>query len=321
MRRVGLIGLGGIARAHARHWKGIPGIELVGYDRSPERTTEFCKQWEITPCDSLEQLMDQVFAVDICTPTDSHRALAEEALGRGLYVLLEKPIAPNLEDCEALVEASRASSAWMMPAQVVRFFADYAAAHRLVQQGAVGRPAAIRTHRGGPAPVGAGGWFRDMKKSGGVLLDLAVHDFDWIRWTFGPVRRVISRSYGLNQEGADRDVALTTLELESGAVAHVSATWMDPAGFRTHFEICGSEGMLEFDTRKSFSIKTSTEQRQQTESGHDPMDDPYRKEIEGFLHAIDRGTPPPVTPEDGLEAVRIAVAAMESARSGAAVVL
>jgi predicted dehydrogenase len=81
-----------------------------------------------------------------------------------------------------------------MPAQVVRFFPEFRKAHDLVVSGVIGRPAAIRTRRCGRHPQGAGGWFANRELSGGVLLDLAIHDFDWIRWTFGEVERVFSQT-------------------------------------------------------------------------------------------------------------------------------
>src|SRR5204863_4959008 len=143
-------------------------------------------------------------------------------------------------------DAAAKANVPLMPGQVVRFFAEYATGNRLVKEGKVGKPAAARTRRGGLAPMGSHGWFQDYQRSGGVLLDLAVHDFDWLRWTLGEVKHLYSRSVGVATDGGP-DYALTVLTFESGAVAHVESTWMDPSGFRTAFEVCGSEGMIQFD--------------------------------------------------------------------------
>ncbi len=81
----------------------------------------------------------------------------------------------------------------------------------------------------------------DHQRSGGVLVDLAIHDFDWLRWTFGEVVSVSSRSVA-SKSMKGPDYALTVLKHESGTVSHVETTWMDPAGFSTSFEVAGSYG-------------------------------------------------------------------------------
>src|SRR5688572_21354255 len=111
--------------------------------------------------------------------------------------------------------------------------------------------------RGGGQPKGEGMWFRDYERSGGVLLDLAVHDFDWLRWTLGEISQVYSRSLGITR-GSGPDYALTTLSFASGAVAHVESTWMDPSGFRVAVEVAGSEGIIEYDSRLTPSLRTHT---------------------------------------------------------------
>jgi predicted dehydrogenase len=206
-----------------------------------------------------------------------------------------------------------------MPGQVVRYFADFATGHRLVKNGAVGTPAAARTRRGGLAPVGSKGWFQDHHRSGGVLLDLAVHDFDWLRWTLGEVKHLYARSVGI-QAGSGPDYALTTITFESGAVAHVEATWMDPGGFRTTFEIAGSKGLIEHDSRQNVALKTTIEGKSFADGAISATDDPYFLELSGFLKAVTDKTTPPITGEDGALAVGIALAAIESAKTGQVVV-
>ena len=214
-----------------------------------------------------------------------------------------------------------------MPGQVVRYFPEFRKGHALVRDGKVGKPAAAHTRRGGLAPRGgAGDWFMDHARSGGVLLDLAIHDFDWLRWTLGEVTSVYSRSVGA-QTGSGADYALTTLAFDDGAVAQVEATWMDPSGFRTTFEVCGSEGMIEYDSRNTPTLRTHIgppkEGQPARRGGNEapllPSDDPYYHQLKGFLDAVRTGTPPPVTGFDGLMAVSIGLAAIESAKTGHAI--
>lgn len=159
----------------------------------------------------------------------------------------------------------------------------------------------------------------DHHRSGGVLIDLAIHDFDWLRWTLGEVKHLYSRSLGAKtMQGPD--YALTTLTFESGAVAHVETTWMDPSGFRVTFEVAGSGGLIQYDSRDTSILQTHVGGKVAKESPVAPLDDPYYRELRGFLTAVSDGTPLPVTGYDGLMALSIALAALESAKTDRVVV-
>ncbi|PMZ00384.1 gfo/Idh/MocA family oxidoreductase, partial [Pseudomonas sp. FW306-02-F02-AB] len=84
-----------------------------------------------------------------------------------------------------------------------------------------------------------------------------IHDFDWLRWTLGEVKSLYSRSVQA-RHGEGPDYCLTTLTFESGAIAHVESTWMDPSGFRTTFEVAGSAGLIQHDSRETSSLRTHT---------------------------------------------------------------
>ena len=137
--------------------------------------------------------------IDICTPTPLHRDYVERAAAAGKAIFVEKPLARTLADCDAMVAAVNRAGVPAMPGHVVRFFPEYAAAKRLVDAGGVGKPAAIRTARlaGFPGQEGRPNWYADPQQSGGLVLDLILHDFDWLRWTFGPITRVYAKGlYG-----------------------------------------------------------------------------------------------------------------------------
>lgn len=321
--RVGVVGVGGMGNVHARKYALMPDVELHAYDRNPDRLDVYCAQFGARPAQSLNELVATVDAVDVCTPTDAHRDVAMEAIEGGKAVLVEKPMARTVEECASLIEAASQAGVALMPGQVVRFFPEFEAAHTAVREGRVGTPAAVRTRRGGKAPKGSDMWFQDHTRSGGLLLDLAVHDFDWMLWTFGPVRSVYSRSVRLGHpvEGAEYegDYALTTLAFESGAVGHVETTWMDPAGFRVTFEVCGSAGMIEYDSRNVATLRIHDAAGSRQESNMSPTDDPFYRELRLFVDAVVSGGPMPVAPEDGMRAVAVSRAAIESAKSGMAV--
>lgn len=314
MQTIGIIGCGGMGKTHARHYRKMSNIELLAYDVVPQRLEEFQMETGAKAAPSLKGLIESADIVDICVPTDSHHPIIIEALAAGKPTLCEKPLCRTVRECEEVVNYANEVNIPLMPAQVVRFFPEFRRAHELVQSGAIGTPAAIRTRRGGNFPSGVGEWFGDFHRSGGVILDLMIHDLDWIRWTFGKVKTVFADA--LTFSGIKKkDHALATLALESGAVAHLEATWADPAGFRVTFEVAGSKGLIEHDSRKTTTLRIATRERLSSESPFASEDDPYFCELRAFLDAVNAGVAPPVTPEEGLAAVALCEAAIESAQT------
>ncbi len=310
--RVGILGVGGMGNVHARQYRKMPHVELFFTDLDEERSKTFIERWQGESVDSYDDLLKRCDVIDICLPTDLHLDAALKAIAAGKAVFMEKPIAGTIEDGAKMVKAADDAKVPFMPGQVVRFFADFSAGNKLVREGAVGKPAAARMRRGGLAPSGSGGWFMDHKRSGGVLVDLAIHDFDWLRWTLGEVKHLYSRSTAAKtQQGPE--YALTTLTFDSGAIGHVESTWMDPSGFRVTYEIAGSEGLIQFDSRNTATVRTHAGGKSMNEAPLLPVDDPYFLELSGFLNAVKSGTLPPVTGHDGLMALSIALAARESA--------
>lgn len=312
MTTVGILGAGGMGNVHARHYRRMPDVELYFFDPDDAQAQIFIERHHAVRLDSSDQLIAKCDIVDLCLPTPLHLSLGLQAIAAGKAVFIEKPLAGSVEDGAKLVDAADRAGVPLMPGQVVRFFPEFATGRRLVQNGAVGTPAAARTRRGGSAPKGADGWFLDHSRSGGILVDLAVHDFDWLRWTLGEVKHLYSRSVTA-KAGYGPDYALTTLTFDSGCVAHTETTWMDPSGGRATYEVAGSGGIIQYDSRNTATLRTHALGRSINESPLFPSDDPYFNELSAFVSAVRGGTPPPVTGLDGLMALSIALAARESA--------
>lgn len=312
--KVGIIGTGGMGGVHARAYAKMDDVELFGYDRNEERLSQVIAD-KGAHRSTIEELIAAVDVVDVCLPTDLHADAVIQAIDAGKAVMCEKPLTRDIESARRLVDKVRQSGARVGVGQVVRFFPEFRRAHELVKSGAVGKPAAIRTHRGGGAPSGDGGWFMDHSRSGGVLVDLAIHDFDWLRWTFGEVTSVYARSVAAHTMSGP-DYGLTTMSHEGGAISHVEATWMDPSGFWTAIEIAGSDGLLAYDSRRTASLTMAVAGRTSYEANLNPTDDPYYLELRAFIDAMVAGAPVPVGIEEGFHAVAIALAALESAQTG-----
>ena len=172
---------------HARHWNAVPGAELVGV-LDPRRDAAQAAGPAYSDWDTLlSQARPDI--VDVCTPTPFHREYVERAAAAGKAIFVEKPLTRTLADCDAMVAAVERAGVPAMSGHVLRYFPEYAEAKRLVDAGGVGKPAAIRTARmaGFPDLGSRPNWYGDPAQSGGLVLDMILHDFDWLRWTFGPI--------------------------------------------------------------------------------------------------------------------------------------
>ncbi len=318
--RVGIVGCGGMGGVHANKYALMPDVELSVFDVDTAKAESFCAARNIKRADSLSDLLRDCEAADVCLPTPVHREVAIKCLRAGRPTLVEKPMARSMADCQAMIAESKSSGSMLVPAHVVRFFPEFRAAHDVIAAGKIGVPASIRLRRGGGAPKAE--WFLDVDQSGGILLDLAVHEFDWLNWTLGRPKLVTSRSVRLGDRVKDADFrgdyALTTISYDNGCVAHVESTWMDPAGFKVTIEACGSGGAVEYDSSRNPTLRVAGGA---TENNYLPTDDPYYKQLRAFVDAATGKTAPAVTAEEGLLAVQVAEAAVTSARTGKPIAL
>lgn len=317
--RVGVVGAGGMGAVHCRHWTAVDGVSLVVYDLDKDKRDALARANGACAAADLEALVDDADIVDVCVPTDLHVDVACLALSKGKATLVEKPLARSLEEAGRIAAAAKAFGAPLGVGHVARYFPEHESIKHAIERGVVGRPAAVRVRRGGGLPRNYDGWFSDPNRSGGVLLDLAIHDFDWIIWALGPVDSVYARSVSLGKPVAGADIrgdyALATLHLASGAVAHVEATWMDPAGGRATVEVAGSEGVIEYDSRNYPTVRTATADGARAEAPHGPGADPYFRQLKAFHDAVKAGGASPVGIDDGIAALKVALAAVESART------
>ena len=215
-----------------------------------------------------------------------------------------------------------------MIAHVLRYFPENINAKELIEKGAIGKATMVRTYRGGSHPGRIREWYEDISKSGGAIRDMAIHDIDFLLSCFGPVKEVYARGNALeHQRFNEYDIVM--LEFENGVIAHVVADWSKPVGaqFTTKMEIVGTEGLLDYDSSKSMPMNIILESQGEgedkgvavPESPLYPRSSPYAKEIIDFIEALEKGQEPPVSSEEALRALNIAIAAMESMKKGCAV--
>jgi predicted dehydrogenase len=325
--RVGIVGAGAIARFHADRWQKLPVTIAGAYDRHPDRAEAFCAHYGGRVFATLEELLANVDLVTICTHTDAHKEGVLAAAKARVPVVCEKPFARHLQDAEEMAAACEATNTPLYVAQVVRFFPEYARAKSTVESGAIGTPGVIRTTRASsyprPGSVFSAQFYSTVARSGGVALDLAIHDIDYHRWVMGEVERVFVRGLTFTDNpGADH--AYIVLRFRSGAIGHIDANWALPPGlFRTRLEIAGDRGLIEWDSFQPAPI-ISAIQDTGIESGvrHNSLspvaavDDPYYAQLAHVLSALDQNKPFLVTPNDAIQALKVSLAAIESMRTG-----
>lgn len=326
MKRVGIIGAGTMGGAHAHAWRNTEARLLGFFDLDPEAAHAAAEAHGIGVFADRQELFDAVDIVDVCTPTYTHKENAVAAASAGKHVICEKPMALSLDDCAAMIRAAEGNDVRLFIAQVVRFFPEFAAAKALIADGAIGDLGVIRLRRGGSNPgEGPKQWFAQEYLSGGVVLDLMVHDIDYARYVGGDVERVYCRRF----LGPNADYALVTLRFRSGAIGHLEGSWAYPAGiFRTGFDIAGNDGLLTYDSESTAPLRLRLKEQEAAKAGVVvpsspllPGDNPYFKEIQHFLSCVNSGEEFLVTARDAMAAVQIALAARQSALTGQPVTL
>ncbi|MGC8717264.1 MAG: Gfo/Idh/MocA family protein, partial [bacterium] len=311
---------------HTWCWSQIGNVKVQAVcDIDTNKAEALARDYNTDSYSSFDSIVknSDIDIIDICTPTPLHKDMAIDSLKRGKHTLLEKPIARTLKDAREIVEVAKQGDAKFMVAHVVRFFPEYVAAKRLVDNGALGIARMARTKRGGQFPPKRwSDWYRDVEMSGGCIVDTGIHDFDYLRWIFGEVERVFA--YALTWKSIDRkDYALVTLRFRSKAMAQCEITWAQPLGtpFRTSFEIIGTDGLVSNDNLESSAMKvlTSKDDRPYIFYESPLAESPYLTEIRHFLSCVEENRDPLVTPEDAYRALEIALAALESARVNRAI--
>ena len=315
--RVGIIGTGGISHQHAPGWLEL-GVDLHCYSHSG--ADRFAEQYGATVHGTLDELLAAVDVADVCTPTPAHAEIVHAALDAGVDVVCEKPLTLTAEDSRAVVEHAERAGRHLYPAHVVRYFPQYAAAKKAVENGAVGTPAVLRYERTGAAP--GQDWYADDEASGGIIMDQMIHDLDQAIWIAGPVSSV----YAQQSAGEGPDLVRTghvVLTHTGGAISHCRGLWGPPGtAFRYTFDITGDAGRLQYnsDGDPAVQLDAVASARSQGDGGYLPdvssIRSPYTEEILEFTAAITSGAPSRVSAADGAYVVEVSRAALESLRTG-----
>jgi UDP-N-acetylglucosamine 3-dehydrogenase len=313
MRRlnVAVLGCGSWGVNHARVYKGLRSADLVYVvDINIEVAKTAAELYGAASSSEPEDIFrsDDVDAVSICTPTVTHYELATRALKAGKHVLVEKPMAYDVAEAERLVKTAIKADRSLSVGFVERFNPAVVEVKRLVASGEVGELLTLNTKRVSRRPLRRG----DV----GVVKDLAIHDVDVASYIMGGQPVSVYACVGSISHGFE-DYAYINLLYRGGRVALLEANWLTPRKVRS-LVLTGSEGIINVEyVTQQLSIEKDTRVVQPINGFTEPL----IVELSDFVGSILEGSQPQVTGVDGLNALKVCEAALESAHSQSVVYL
>ena len=297
--RVGVAGVGVMGRNHARVLADLRDYDLTHvFDMDAVTAQGVADVYDATALTTAEAFVDAgLDAAGVSTPPRTHADLGVALLERGVYVLVEKPIAATVADARRMIDAAKANDRVLMVGQVERFNPAVEAVKRAIADEQV---ISIQITRVGPFPPRMG--------EVGVVIDLAVHDIDIIRHLTGS--EVAEVQPQLARTRAEReDTALLQFRMENGVIAHITTNWVTPYKVRTlQVATQGKFVVADLITRQVTEyFGQSPDGSYQTRAVNSWPSEPLKRELEAFAHAIRTGETPAVTGEDGLRNLEVAL--------------
>ena len=322
---VGIVGLGFMAATHLKAYRSIPDARIhaicnpsgrnldgdltkVGGNISANDPVKLdMSSVKATP-DFDEILRDPAIElVDICTPTLQHPDMLTAALAAGKHVICEKPLARTAELARGMAEATQRAKTFAMPAMCLRFWPEWAWLKEAIHRNTYGKVLSARFRRVAEPPGWGRKHFAQGSSSGGALLDLHIHDVDFVQFCFGKPWRVFATGYSKYTGAIDHVVA--QYEVASGASVHAEGSWaMSPGfGFNMAYTVNFEHATADYDlVRAPDNLLRLFRPGQPAETVKCTGPDGYVGELQHIIRCIQSGQAPTVvTMEDGLAAIQI----------------
>ena len=321
MFRVGVIGVGSMGKNHARVCSELENVELVGIaDINREAAKKVANKFAVKVFFDYKELIPKIDAAIVATPTFTHYKIAMDLLNEGKHVLVEKPICDSVYKAEGLVKKAEKEDLVLAVGHierhnpVARFIKDSMNKKRF------GELITLTSKRVSNFP----GRIKDV----GVVLDMGIHDIDIMRYLVGEVKSVYAKAGMFNKKISHEDYANIVLNFENGISGVVEVNWLTPMKIRKLF-LTYSENFVEADyMNQSVTISSSSfKEIDEMDLYHVPIQynirevalerkEPLKNEIEDFVRAIKESEEPLASGMDGLMALKIAQASIESHKTG-----
>ncbi len=333
MLKIGIAGFGFMGRMHYRCWKALPGVQVAAVcDSDAQALGDAAKSRgniagaeadvDLTGTaiyEDFEQMLRQesLDAVSVTVPTFLHATASVAALEAGVHVLCEKPMALTLDDGRRMIDAASRSGNLLQIGHCIRFWPEYAKAKEIVDSGRYGRVLVATFHRlAATAARKAGTWFADETLSGGMAMDLHIHDTDFVQYLFG-MPQAVSSGGAPASRGAPAHI-VTRYRYNDDMLVTAEGGWamMPSFGFEMRFHIAMERATLRYDLHREPRLLLCPADGEPTalpcESG-----DGYSRQIDHFARRIVGESLPTVTTlEDSCNSLRIVLAECESVKTG-----
>jgi len=327
---VGIIGAGRIGKIHVDNLRGISQVRLKSVsDVAIEHLEEWAKekQIEVLTTNYQDILNDpEIKAVFICSPTTTHANLIKQAAAAGKHIFCEKPVSFSVEETEEALAAVEKAGVLLQVGFNRRFDPNFRKIRELVQTGDIGTPHILRITSRDPEPPG----IDYIKTSGGLFMDMAIHDFDMARYIMdSEVVEVFANGAVLVDpaigEAGDIDTAIVTLKFANGALGVIDNSRRAAYGYDQRLEVFGDKGAAQADNNRANTVEVSTAQNVSKEKPLyfflERYTQAYIDEVNEFVTSILKNKQVICSGYDGLQAERIAKAAKKSLETGAPVQL
>ncbi len=328
---VGVIGAGRIGRLHIEHLaQSIPEAELIAICSLDSAGIEsLTKQFNIpkTTMDYTALLADpRINAVLVASSTDTHVEISQAAAKAGKHVFCEKPISLDLEQIDETLAIVEKAGVKFQVGFNRRFDASFARIREAVASGEIGEPHIMRITSRDPSPPP----IEYVKVSGGIFLDMTIHDFDMARYLIGDEVVEVYATGGVRVdpkigEAGDIDTTVITLRFQNGVIATIDNSREAVYGYDQRVEVFGSKGMVTAANPPTNTVTFSGSEGSHAASPPYFFVERYKtaflSELQAFFACIQEDTPPPVTGEDGKAPVVMGLAALKSLRENRPVLL
>ncbi len=324
--RFALLGAGRIGKVHARAVSSDPNAQLVAVaDAMPDSAKAIADAYgcEVRTIDAIEKAKD-IDAVLICTPNDTHADLIERFSRAGKAIFCEKPIDLSLRRVKECLKVVDENKATLMVGFNRRFDPHFMAVKKAVADGKIGvvEQVVITSRDPGPPPMDY------IKRSGGIFRDMTIHDFDIARFLLGedPVKVQATASVLIDKkigEAGDWDSVSVLLTTATGKQAVISNSRRASYGYDQRIEVHGSRGVVSAENQREVDIEIANEEGYTRPPLHNffmtRYTAAYANEIAAFVKAVSSKTPASPSGKDGMMALALADAAIESSKTGKAV--
>ena len=334
---VAVVGLGLMGVTHLKAYQQIEGVSIAAVADNTRRPVDGVLAGksgntggadaihlgrEVSVCDQIGEVLadSRIDLVSLCVPTRYHAEQAIAALRAGKHVVCEKPLARSAAVAREIVTAAKAARGFFMPAMCMRFWPGWSWLKELVEQQTYGEVLAARFRRVSAPPAWGQNTYFNGAESGGALLDLHIHDTDFVQFLFGRPLSVFST--GQSRFSGAIDHVVTQYRVANGATVYAEGSWLLAEGFAMSYTVNFERVTLDYDSSRGADALILREQGKAPRTV--PLDpaDGYLWELRHMVQSIQTGKPPTVvTAADGLQAIEICEAEEESVRSGLVVSL